>query len=421
MAAPNAHTHLHLPMSAAPSSSSLSTTAWAVSLCLALSGCSALGSLFGDDKVDYKSGGAKVKPLEVPPDLSQIAREGRYPTQTGVVSAAGAANRTPGGPTSAPNVSGTPAAAVAAMTLKDMRIERDGQHRWLVVPQAPEIVWPQLRQFWETQGFQLPNDNPATGVMETNWSENRAKLPHDAVRNVLGRLVRNLYDTGERDLFRTRVERSGGSSEIYISHRGVEEVASGPLRDQFSWRTRPNDAQLEAEMLSRLMVTLANPAAATVGTPAAGVVGGSAASAPASATSAALAAAAATPAGPARARALGTAGASQLELDEAFDRAWRRVGLVLDRGGFTVEDRDRASGLYYVRYVDPKTAGQEEPGFFSRLFGTAGTDHLPVRYRLKLAAQGAQQTVISVTASDGTADTSDNARRIVAQLIQDLR
>ena len=84
----------------------------------------------------------------------------------------------------------------------------------------------------------------------------RQKLPKDAVRNTLGRLLGNLYDTGERDRFRTRVERTAGGSEIYVSHRGAEEVFVGLTREATTWRARPNDPELEAEVLARMLVTL---------------------------------------------------------------------------------------------------------------------------------------------------------------------
>ena len=50
-----------------------------------------------------------------------------------------------------------------------------------------------------------------------------------------------------------------------------------------------------------------------------------------------------------------------LALDVGFSQAWRRTGLAIDRAGFTVEDRDRSRGLFFVRYaVDG--AGDGEPG-----------------------------------------------------------
>ena len=77
-------------------------------------------------------------------------------------------------------------------------------------------------------------------------------------------------------------------------------------------------------------------------------------------------------------------GASVLQLNEGFDVAWRRVGLALDRTGFTVEDRDRSKGVYFVRYVDmPK---QESKGFFANLFSSSPKASGPVKYRIELEA-----------------------------------
>jgi outer membrane protein assembly factor BamC len=244
--------------------------------------------------------------------------------------------------------------------------------------------------------------------METNWSENRAKLPTDVVRNLIGRLVGNLFDTGERDLFRTRLERIDKGTEIYVSHRGVEEAFVGTAFNQSTqWRARPNDPDLEAEMIARLMLALG--------------AGNEAARAAAAAGAAPATGGAAAPAGtPARARITATAPQAALEVDDPFDRAWRRVGLTLDRGGFTVEDRDRSAGTYFVRYVDPKAAGQEEPNFFARLFGAAGPSSAPVRYRIVL--RGAlDKTSVQVLTSDGKPEVGEHGRQIVDRLVSDLR
>jgi outer membrane protein assembly factor BamC len=177
-------------------------------------------------------------------------------------------------------------------------------------------------------------------------------------------------------------------------------------------------------MLARLMLALGGGDSAAAATGAAGTstrAAGSATAANAATAAAVAAVRLPAPDPSARARAVVAAGQTEMEVDEPFDRAWRRVGLALDRGGFTVEDRDRASGLYYVRYVDPKTAGQEEPGFFARLFGTADKDSFaPVRYRIALKG-AATKTSISVQTSAGGADNSANAQRIVAQLINELK
>ncbi len=384
------------------------TLALAATLALATTGCGTIGEIFSGDKVDYRNSQVKSQPLEVPPDLSQLARESRYQPQGGVVSAAAAA----GTPSPAAVAGGAPVAGaqtVALNSLGAMRVERDGQMRWLVVPLTPEQLWPQLRSFWQDRGFTLTEDNATAGVMETNWSENRAKVNAEAARNFIGRMLNSVYDSGERDRYRTRVERNAaGGSEVYISHRGLEEVYANGMRDSTVWRARPGDPQLEAEFLTRLMVSLGakdEPARAAV-------VAAAPAPAPVAAPGTKPAAAAAAAAVP--------TGLTSITIAEPFDRAWRRVGLALDRTGFTVEDRDRAAGLYYVRYVDPKNAGKEEPGWWARLWGDKSNPQEALRYRV-LVKTAEQKTTVSIQNSGGAAETGDNAQRILGLLSNELK
>jgi outer membrane protein assembly factor BamC len=391
---------------------SLRLTPLLAALCgaVALSGCSTLSDTLSPARVDYRSEGAKtVQSLEVPPDLTQLARDPRYqPPATGTVSATALQQQGAATPAAA---AGT--AAVALSSAGDVRIERAGTQRWLVTSAKPEQLWPQLRAFWEENGFKLAIDQPDVGVMETEWAENRAKLPQDIIRRSIGRVLDRLYDSGERDRFRTRVERGANGSEIYISHRGVEEVIADTRNESTRWQSRPSDTQLEAEMLGRLMLKLGGPAdaARTAQTSAAAPGTGSTATAVAAVNSAS--------AGPARARVLEGRPAATLQVDDGFDRAWRRVGLALDRGGFTVEDRDRNQGLYYVRYVDPKLAGKEEPGFLERIFSKkedAGSN----RYRIAVKAEGSA-SVVSVLDAQGAPQAGDVAQRIIALLVGELK
>ena len=350
--------------------------------------CSSLDGI-ADDKVDYRSTSTKSKSLEVPPDLTQLSRDSRYQPQGGVITASAAG--------AAPVAGVAPRPAVALNAQDSMRIERQGQFRWLVVAQTPEALWPQLRTFWEQRGMSIAVEDAKAGVIETSWAENRAKLPVDVIRSTIGRVFGNVYDTGERDQYRMRVERTTTGSEIYIAHRGAEEVYTSERRENTTWRGRPSDPQLEAEMLARLMVTLGSKDLPTA--------------------QASITAAAAAPQAPARARAV--PGGAALEVDDPFDRAWRRVGLALDRGGFTVEDRDRTQGLYYVRYVDPKSAGKEEPGFWSRLMGESNP-LAAIRYRIVVKASG-DKTVVAVLTSAGAADVGENGQRIATALVAELR
>lgn len=379
--------------------SALSPTRVAVLLVLAAAaGCSSTGPApKSDDRLDYRTSAKSLPDLEVPPDLTQLARESRYQPPSGVVSAnaLAAQQALPG----AARPAAATAQEVAPSNAGAVRLEHDDYGaRWLVTPQSPEQVWPVIEAFWRDLGFTLTTDRPEIGVMQTSWAENRALLPDDIIRRTLGRVIGSLYSTGLRDRFRTRVERGPKGTEIYIAHQGVEEVLQGRFNETTIWQPRPSDPLLEAEMLSRLMLRLGGkPEEAKL------VASTPAKPAPAPGKEAAL---------PPKA---------EMELAENFDRAWRLVGLSLDRSGFTVEDRDRSAGLYFVRYVDPKQAATEEPGFFAKLFGSSSAAAAgPQRYRVAVKANGAK-TVVSVQDSKGAPDNSENARRIIARLIEDVR
>lgn len=359
----------------------LPVTAATLAAALALSACSTLEE---GTKIDYRSA-AKGPSLEVPPDLTQLARDSRYALPgSGAVSASEqAAGRA------------VAAAPTAAASVGDVRVERSGNQRWLVVNRPAEAVWSPIKDFWKESGFTLTLDQQSLGIMETDWAENRAKIPNDVIRNTLGRVLDSLYSTSERDRFRTRLERrADGVTEIYISHRGMEEVYASERKDRTIWQPRATDPELEAEFLRRLMVKLG--------------------ATPEQAKSVATVA----PAKPA-ARATKAGDVPVVELDESFDRAWRRVGLSLDRTSFTVEDRDRAQGIYFVRYVAPNPDRQGE-GFLSRLIPRSGSNDAPVKYRIVLRSEG-QATFVSVQNAEGKPDASANAQRIVQLLADDLK
>ena len=351
-------------------------------------GCSSMPDILQGDKVDYKSAG-KGPSLEVPPDLTQLSRDTRYVVPGSSVTASGfQVGQT------------TQSVPTAALTVGDVRIERAGSQRWLVVNRPADKLWGPVRDFWQESGFLMSIEQENLGIMETDYAENRAKLPQDFLRATLGKLLDSLYSTGERDKFRTRLERTpSGGTEIYISHRGMVEVLTGTLRtpqksDGTVWQPRPADPELEAEFLRRLMVKL-------------GV---------SQEQSKALIA---TNASRQTSRVGNVNSMPVVQLDEGFDRAWRRVGLALDRTGFTVEDRDRAQGTYFVRYVEP-TADKKESGFFSKLFSSSSSGVAPLKYRIAVRSQG-EATTVSVLNAQGAPEASANAQRIVQIIADDLK
>ena len=355
-------------------------------LTLGLAACSS--TVLEGDKIDYKSA-SKAPSLEVPPDLTQLSKDTRYVVPGGTVSAAAYQVQQDNRPKGM--VSNT-----AASKLGDVRIERDGNQRWLVIDRPADELWTPVKDFWQENGFNLVIDKPEVGIMETDWAENRAKLPQDFIRRSIGKIFDSVYSTGEQDKFRTRLERRpDGKTEIYISHRGMQEVYTNQQKDSTVWQNRPTDPELETEFLRRLMVKL-------------GV---------SEEQSRAIAAA---PMAPVSTATIGNInGAPVLQISEAFDRAWRRVGLALDRTGFTVEDRDRSQGVYYVRYVDPTTANKES-SFFSKLFKRSSDAPDPLKYRI--VVKGADNgSTVSVLNSTGQPETSANAQRIIKVLADDMK
>lgn len=375
-------------------------TALTSALLVSLTGCGMLGSVLESDRVDYR-GAKKASKLDVPPDLTQIEKDNRYtvPDGRGVASASTYLQQQPAVAGAGPTVAG--GQTIGPLNTQTMRIERAGNQRWLVVNQTPEQVWPQLKQFWADSGFTLATESATTGTMETEWAENRAKIPQDLIRRSIGKIFDSLYGTGERDKFRTRIERTAsGATEIYISHRGAEEVLTGPQKENATWTVRPNDPDLEAIFLSKLMARLSGAPEAKP------------------AEAAASTAIANAPAAPLHAKMVGDA----VEVDEGFDRAWRRVGLALDRVGFTVEDRDRVQGVYFVRYVDPDLA--EKEGFFKKLlsFGTSEKAKEAQRFRVLVKAEaGASVSQVTVQSNDGKAEATPTGAKILKLLHDELK
>ncbi len=358
------------------------------------------GDLLESKKIDYKSAG-KLPPLEIPPDLTQPSRDERYAVPD--VSPKGTATYSAYAGERTEQTRQTTDQDVLPQVDK-MHIERAGSERWLVVQGSPDKLWPVIKDFWQDLGFIVNVEVPEAGVMETDWAENRAKLPQDIIRKTLGKVFDDLYSTSERDKFRTRLEKGAqpGTTEIYVSHRGMYEVYVNEGKSETRWEPRPPDPDLESEMLRRLMVRFgADEARAKTML-----------AQPQQAEQRAKLARAAD-------------GTGTLELQEPFDRAWRRVGLALDRVGFTVEDRDRSQGLYFVRYIDPETDGQKknEKGFLSKLMFWKG-DKTEIsqadQYRIHVKGSDEASTVKVLTREGGT-DTSPVSKKILSLLLDQLK
>ncbi len=352
-------------------------------------GCASSAFRLEDEKINYKSA-SKGTSLDVPPDLSQLSQDKRYtiPKADGLNSGEIANS------VSVNNPSNT-----ASQSTGNVHIERSGDIRWLVTTQSPEQVWPILRDFWTGNGFELVKDDAVLGIMETDWAENRAKIEQDFIRSALGGLLDALYSTGERDKFRIRIEpmklQTGKQNsvetmgtEIYLSHKGMVEETQNNKTDgavkgsiQTVWTNRPTDHQLEAEFLRRLMLKLG--------------------------ATKEQAKQEATQAGRSSIQKLDKLqsidGKIILQLEQDFDRTWRRVGLALDRTGFTVEDRNRAQGVYFVRYA-PESIAPKEPSLFGRLLGEKPVTNI-LKYRITVQKATDLASHVSVLNENGTSPT----------------
>ncbi|MCC7135764.1 MAG: outer membrane protein assembly factor BamC [Nitrosomonas sp.] len=368
-----------------------------LALLVLLSGCNLLPEA---DKINYKSAG-KLPPLEIPPDLTFPDTEDRFTVPD--INTPGSATfsaydgRVQGGQGN----TRTESSILSATEMQgDVRMARAGTQRWLVVPRAPEVVWPQVKEFWQDMGFLLKLEAPDVGIMETDWAENRAKIPQDIIRSALSTFLDGLYSTAERDKFRARLERSEtGNTEIYISHRGMIEVLADRSTNRTIWQPRQADPELEAEMLTRMMKHFGVEEERAI-----------------------IEVAASENVAETRAF-IDNSREGVLIIKEAFDRAWRRVGLALDRVGFTVEDRDRTNGIYFVRYVSAEEARQvnKGEGLLSKIaFWKTDTDKVAEKYQIQVNEIGLNSEAV-IRNVDGTPAESAIAKRITSLLYEQLK
>ena len=357
---------------------------------LALAGCGSINALEGK-RVDYKSATATAKApaLEVPPDLTSPGVGDRYTIpDKGEETVANYSDFAKGGVSAR--------AATVLPEVKNVRLERNGDQHWLVASERAEKVWPLIKDFWQESGFVIKAENPQAGTMETDWAENRAKIPQGGLRSIIGKVFDNMYSSNEMDMYRTRLERSkdGGSTEIYISHYGKEEMLEKDGGTS-KWQSRPNDPAMEVTMLQMLMVKL----------------GGNEEEQAKAQEMAAEAA-----------RKMATApklqtlanGSKIIILSEPFDKGWRKVGLALERAGIVVEDKDRAQGVYFVRI----TEAAKEKGLLDKMvFWRKEEGGKPLRYQVTVDGSG---TGCVVAANDGNGKINSATQQIVDSLHNNL-
>ena len=325
---------------------------------------------------DYKAPPVKVRSLEVPPDLTSYSGDDRYGIPGEAESVTSYSEFSSGG--------AKPKAGSVLPPLKNVRLERKDTQRWLVVNDTAENVWPVVKAFWQENGLTLKVENPQVGVMETDWAENRAKIPMDAFRKYLSKVFEP--SSSERDQYHTRLERSkdGSSTEIYITHYGMQEVVE---KDEtgYRWLPRPSDPELEATMLQLLMSKLGGGS---------GLLDNTQKAPEASATGSATA-----PKLNKRAD-----GSQSILLSEPFDKSWRKVGLALEQAGIALADKDRSKGIYFLAAGKDDVKSKLDTGTVPR-----------IQVRVRELASGCE-----VLVDNGTGVSNAETQKIVDSLYKML-
>jgi len=369
---------------------------------LLLSACGSTsdgGGYLPDQRLQYKKQREAAENLELPPDLTagsfddamDVPPLGGTTTYSEYVGGQSARRRSAGSAQVLPEV-------------KDVKLRREGNNRWLEIDGSPQQVWPKIIGFWRSQGILLVEQDPSTGVVKTDWLENQAEVRQDFVTKLLRKVVDGLYSTSIRDQYRIRIEPGlrAGTTDLYLTHRAMEEhLRTSVAGEQASsvWEPAPTDPGKEATMLRRLMVFLG---------------------ASKQPESELVEAKQQTTESPKSRLAKGPGGESLLVVSDEYRRAWRLTGVALDRVGFAVEDRDRMRGIYYVRYDDP-AQGEKKKGWGSKLAFWRRDDKKEVaQYQVKLMDDGAQTRVV-VRDQVGQPASSATAERILQLLSEQIR
>ena len=348
-------------------------------------------------KLDYQTQTRKIVKLEVPPDLNNPDQGNLYqvPAGSGAVRASDLSRRT----------SATQQAANSEVlkSVKGVRLERDGNQRWVEVQgKSPAEIWPLLKAFWQENGFDIKSEEPGIGQMETEWAENRAKIPQDGLRRLLDKVgLGGIYSTSERDKFIIRIEQSkNGTTDVFFAHKGMKEVYADKNKDTTTWQPAANDPNLEAAFLARFMQYM-------------GVDQQQAENA--------LTQSVAKHSGNELARIDG----NTLLVSGDYGRNWRRTALALDRIGLNVLGQNIERHAFLVQQApnESEAVSTKKPGFFSRMFGKGKKVEKPAAYPEIIVfvepVNGGSR--IRLLNKDGSAYNGSDASTLISRLHTELR
>ena len=366
-----------------------------------VSGCSV--SPTDRARVDYKQSDKQtvtVDSLKIPPELTKSKTQNRYsiPSKDGS------------------NLSDYKAAinTQAENTQKrilpvipDVTVRRDGIFRWLEIDLPAEDVWDTVKQFWLEEGFIIASEDPESGLLETDWAENRAKIGGGVITDTLSRIAPLLVTSPERDKYRTRLERLGNErTEVFLSHEGMALVAStsGEIdqrRAKPKWQYRARDPNLEVEMLYRMVAAFGVPSESP------------------ETENIVVDEKARSGVNPLLAELKENEGDYFLLLSLSFEQSWRKIGLILDSLDFSIEDKSREDGIFYISYNDPDS--RIKPKGLARLAFWRDRGPIVQSYRLRLSAsKNLETSEVRVLDSKGQQLSDDTALKILRVIREQL-
>jgi len=213
----------------------------------------------GDIKINYYSD-KSVTSLEVPPDLTQPSYENSFRLSELVTDVeSNTINLT--------NKEIEKKEEKVFVTPADIKVKKSGNRRWLIVNKKPQVVWDLSRQFLKENGFVIKKSNKKTGIMETDFLENKPKIPSKSlgvIRSFLEEIDNVSYTLPIVDSYKVRIEPldSGNKSEVHLSIFSMAEVISGTGKDETTfWQASEKNYALETEMLYSLMLYLGGDSA----------------------------------------------------------------------------------------------------------------------------------------------------------------
>ena len=336
----------------------------ALILLVALAGCSAC-SWFSDDKgvfVDRSDDYLDAEenpPLIIPEDLQtgRVADPLPIPPITESMRPQYFADSLP-----------RPDAIYANDNRDEVRIQRLGDRRWLVIPEAPTTVWPKVKQFLADNGVAVAYENAGSGRLDTEW----LTVGNERYRDVIRQVLRDAKDaaglTTGQDRFRIRVEQGlrENTSEVHVRHEN-ESFAETGADDLVDLNQTPSHLpEAELDMLNELGAYIAarvseqtvSMIARDIGSPVKTFLDRDAQGEP----------------------------VLRLLLD--YQRSWATVGQALARAGIPITESDEATGVYQISVPEDLNIEEAEPGFFGRMFSFGGDDEIPLQLQVSDAGDG---------------------------------